>query len=42
MGEKMHELIPKSNFIIIEGAAHQDILEKPPEINKYIIDFLLA
>ena len=40
MGEKMHELIPNSKFIIIEGAAHQSILEKAPEINKIIIDFL--
>ncbi|MHA1254750.1 MAG: alpha/beta fold hydrolase [Promethearchaeota archaeon] len=42
MGEKIHELIPNSKFIVIEGAAHQDILERAPEINKYIIDFLLA
>ena len=42
MGEKMHELIPKSKFIVIEGAAHQDILERAPEINKFIIEFLLA
>ena len=42
MGEKIHELIPNSTFIVIEGAAHQDILEKAPEINKSIIDFLLA
>ena len=42
MGEKMHELIPNSKFIVIEGAAHQSILERAPEINKYIIEFLLA
>ena len=42
MGEKILELIPNSTFIVIEGAAHQDILERAPEINKYIIDFLLA
>ena len=42
MGEKIHELIPNSKFIVIEGAAHQDILERAPEINKCIIDFLLA
>ena len=42
MGEKIHELIPNSTFIVIEGAAHQDILERAPEINKSIIDFLLA
>ncbi|MFX1451892.1 MAG: alpha/beta fold hydrolase [Promethearchaeota archaeon] len=40
MGEKMHELIPNSKFIIIKGAGHQSILEKAPEINHIIIDFL--
>jgi len=42
MGQKMNELIPKSKFIVTEGAAHQSILEKAPEINKCIIEFLLA
>ncbi|TFG14394.1 MAG: alpha/beta hydrolase [Promethearchaeota archaeon] len=40
MGEKMHELIPNSNFIVIKGAAHQSILEKAPKVNQLIIDFL--
>ena len=40
MNEKIHELIPNSKFIIIKNAAHQSILEKAPEINKIIIDFL--
>ncbi|MFX1340266.1 MAG: alpha/beta fold hydrolase [Promethearchaeota archaeon] len=40
MGEKMHELIPNSKFIVIEGAAHQSVLEKAPEVNQVIIDFL--
>ncbi|MFX0071299.1 MAG: alpha/beta fold hydrolase [Candidatus Hermodarchaeota archaeon] len=40
MNEKIHELIPDSKFIVIKGAAHQSILEKPHEINKHIIDFL--
>ena len=42
MGEKMHELIPNSKFIIIEGAGHQSILEKAPEVNHYILEFLFA
>jgi len=42
MSEKMHKLIPNSKFFVIEGAAHQSILERAPEINKYIIEFLLA
>ena len=42
MGEKMHELIPNSKIIITEGAAHQSILERAPEINKCIIEFLLS
>ena len=40
MGEKMHELIPNSKFIITEGAAHQSILEKAPNVNQVMIDFL--
>ena len=40
MGEKMHELIPNSKFVVIEGAAHQSVLEKAPEVNKIIIEFL--
>lgn len=40
MNEKIHELIPNSQFIVIEKAAHQSILEYPNKINKYIVDFL--
>jgi proline-specific peptidase len=40
MGEKMHELIPNSKFIVIQSAAHQSILEKASEVNQLIIDFL--
>ena len=40
MGEKMHELIPNSKFEVIEGAGHQSILEKAPEVNQVIINFL--
>jgi len=40
MNEKTHELIPNSKLIIIEKAAHQSILEKAPEVNKFIIEFL--
>ena len=42
MGKRMYELIPNSKFIVIEGAAHQSILERAPETNQHIIDFLLA
>jgi len=40
MGEKIHELILNSEFIVIKGAAHISILERTPEINKFIIEFL--
>ncbi len=40
MGEKIHELIPNSKFIVIEKAAHQSILERAPEINRHILEFL--
>lgn len=40
VNKKIHELIPNSQFIIIKKAAHQSILEKAPEINEIIINFL--
>ena len=36
MGEKIHELITNSKFIVIEGAGHQSILERAPEVNQHI------
>lgn len=41
MNKKTLDLIPNSKLIIIEKAAHQSILEKAPEVNKIIIDFLM-
>ncbi|MFX0004343.1 MAG: alpha/beta fold hydrolase [Candidatus Hodarchaeota archaeon] len=40
MNQKIHELLPNSEFIVIENAAHQSILEYPHIINQYIIKFL--
>lgn len=40
IGEKMHELLPNSKFIVIENAGHQSILEYPHIINQHIIEFL--
>jgi len=40
MNEKIHELLPNSEFIVIENAGHQSILEYPHQINPHIIDFL--
>jgi len=40
MNKKIHELIPNSQFIVIEKAGHQSILEYPQMINNYIIEFL--
>ncbi len=42
MNKKIHELLPNSQFIVIEKAAHQSILEYPYIINPYIIEFLKA
>jgi pimeloyl-ACP methyl ester carboxylesterase len=42
MNKKIHELLPNSQFIVIEKAAHQSILEYPHLINPYIIEFLKA
>ncbi len=36
----IHEKIPNSKIIVIHGAGHDSPLEKAPEINKHIIDFL--
>ncbi|MFX0031432.1 MAG: alpha/beta fold hydrolase [Candidatus Hodarchaeota archaeon] len=41
VNQKLHDQIPNSKLIVVEKAAHQSILEKAPEINKYVIDFLL-
>jgi proline-specific peptidase len=42
MNQKIHELLPNSEFIVIENAAHQSILEYPNIINQHIIKFLKA
>jgi len=36
----IHEKIPNSKLVVIAGAGHDSPLEKAPEINKHIIDFL--
>jgi proline-specific peptidase len=40
MNEKIHELLPNSEFIVIKNAGHQSILEYPHQINSHIINFL--
>ena len=37
---KIHEGISNSKFVVIEGASHESPIEKAPEVNKIIIDFL--
>ncbi|MBY8989988.1 MAG: alpha/beta hydrolase [Candidatus Lokiarchaeota archaeon] len=37
---KIHEGIPNSEYIVIEGVGHSSPQEKAPEINKMIIEFL--
>ena len=36
----IHEKIPNSRIVVIAGAGHDSPLEKAPELNKQIIDFL--
>ena len=36
----VHEKIKNSTFKVIMGAAHNSKLEKAPELNNYIIEFL--
>ncbi|MHA1489533.1 MAG: alpha/beta fold hydrolase [Promethearchaeota archaeon] len=38
--EQIHEKIPNSTLIVIEQAGHDSPLEKAPEVNKNIIEFL--
>ena len=38
--ELIHEKIPNSKLIILEGVGHGSSLEKAPEINKLILEFL--
>jgi proline-specific peptidase len=40
MNELIHERIPKSKLIILEKAGHGSPIERAPEINQYIIEFL--
>ena len=40
MSEKIHERIPNSKLILIEGAGHCSNVERAPEINQHILDFL--
>ena len=37
---KIHEGISNSKFVVIEGASHESPIEKAPEVNKIILDFL--
>ncbi len=37
---KLHEGLPNSKFVVIEGASHESPQEKAPEINEKIIEFL--
>ena len=37
---KIHEGIPNSKFIVLEGVGHNSPQEKAPEINKIMIEFL--
>ena len=38
--EEIHEKIPNSTLVVINKAGHQSPLEKAPEVNQQIIDFL--
>jgi pimeloyl-ACP methyl ester carboxylesterase len=38
--EKIHEKIPNSTLVVIEKAGHDSPLEKTPEVNQNIIEFL--
>jgi pimeloyl-ACP methyl ester carboxylesterase len=40
MNEKIHEEIPNSKLIVVEGAGHDSPKERAPEVNQYIVDFL--
>ncbi|MBY8987294.1 MAG: alpha/beta hydrolase [Candidatus Lokiarchaeota archaeon] len=37
---EMHELLPNSTFYIVDKAGHGSPLEKAPEVNQQILDFL--
>ncbi len=40
MSEKIHEKLPNSVLKVIKGAGHNSNLEKAPEVNQSIVDFL--
>ena len=37
---EMHELLPNSTFYVVDKAGHGSPLEKAPEVNQEIINFL--
>ena len=40
VNNKLHELLPNSTLKVISGAGHNSILEKAPEVNQIILEFL--
>ncbi len=38
--EKIHSLLPNSKLVVIEGAGHLILYEKPDELNKVILSFV--
>lgn len=40
VAERMHEEIPGSELVVVEGARHGAVIEKPDEVNRAVRDFL--
>lgn len=40
VGEAVHHLLPHSDFIVIPGAGHNPMWDRPAEFNRIVLDFL--
>lgn len=42
MGEELHRLLPAAHYVVIKGAGHNPMWDRPQVFNPLVIDFLLG
>ena len=40
MGERLHQALPQAGFVVIEGAGHNPMWDRPAAFNRVVLDFL--
>jgi len=40
VGERLHQMIPRSEFLILEKSGHAPVWDSPLQLKKAILDFL--